>query len=60
MCAFLGLVRYLAPFLPNLADFTNTLTPFTTKAAGKLFPDWTTEAEEAFVGVKRLILSVDV
>ena len=36
MCAFLGLVRYLAPFLPNLADFTNTLTPFTTKAAGKL------------------------
>ena len=59
MRAFLGLVRYLAPFLPNFAGFTNTWTSFTTNAANKIFPEWTSEAEEVFLGVKRPVLGAD-
>jgi hypothetical protein len=31
ICAFLGLVRYVANFLSKLADHTTILTPLTTK-----------------------------
>ena len=57
--AFLGLVRYIAVFLPKLADFTHVLTPLTTKACDKLFPTWTPEHELAFRGIKSLVLSTD-
>ena len=40
--SFLGLVRYIATFLPKLADHTVILTPLTTKEARKAFPAWTT------------------
>jgi hypothetical protein len=35
VCAFLGLIRYVATFLPKLADHTTVLTPLTTKDAGE-------------------------
>lgn len=57
--AFLGLVRYIAVFLPKLADFTHILTPLTTKTCDKLFPAWTDEHESAFLGIKSLVLSTD-
>lgn len=38
VCAFLGLIQYLAIFLPNLANYTNILTLLTTKEAKKVFP----------------------
>jgi hypothetical protein len=36
--SFLGLVRYVAAFLPKLADHSTVLTPLTTKEAHKHFP----------------------
>ena len=38
MWSFLGLVRYIAVFLPNLTDPTVVLTPLTTKDAYKNVP----------------------
>ena len=35
---FLGLVRYIAAFLPTLADHTGVLTELTTKNSEKNFP----------------------
>jgi hypothetical protein len=57
--AFLGLVRYVAAFLPRLADHTTVLTPLTTKDARKHFPDWTTAHNDAFNTIKSLLLSAD-
>ena len=37
---FLGLVRYIADFLPLLADHTQILTPLTHKSADLAFPTW--------------------
>jgi len=56
---FLGLVRYVAIFLPKLADFTHILTPLTTKASDASFPTWTADHEAAFLGIKSLVLSAD-
>ena len=39
--SFLGLVRYIAAFLPNLTEHTAILTTLTTKALEKQFPKWT-------------------
>jgi hypothetical protein len=39
--SFLGLVRYLAPFLPKLADHTTVLDPLTKKECNRTFPEWT-------------------
>jgi Reverse transcriptase (RNA-dependent DNA polymerase) len=41
VCSFLGLVRYLALFLPNLAEYTCVLTPLTGKEMDKDWPRWT-------------------
>ncbi len=41
VCSFLGLVRYLATFLPNLADHTAVLTELTLKSCESVFPLWT-------------------
>jgi hypothetical protein len=57
--AFLGLIRYIAIFLPRLADHTTVLTPLTTKECCKTFPDWTAEHEQAFNTIKGLVLSAD-
>ncbi len=40
VCAFLGLVQYMAAFLLRLAEHTAVLTPFTMKEAEKMFPEW--------------------
>src|SRR6202046_1612675 len=57
--AFLGLVRYVAAFLPRLADHTTVLTPLTTKDTRKHFPDWTTAHNDTFNAIKSLVLSAD-
>jgi hypothetical protein len=38
--SFLELTRYVAVFLPKLAEFMRILTPLTTKEARKSFPEW--------------------
>jgi hypothetical protein len=55
--SFLGLVRYIAVFLPQLADFTTLLTPLTTKESRKNFPEWTTMHQTAFEAIKALMVS---
>ena len=57
--SFLRLVRYIACFLPQLADFTHILTPLTTKEAHREFPTWTTEHNTAFKGIKALVVSCE-
>ena len=55
--SFLRLVRYIATFLPKLADFTCILTPLTTKEARRAFPTWTQEHQMAFDAIKALVAS---
>jgi len=57
--AFLGLVRYIAVFLPRLADHTTVLMPLTTKECCKAFPNWTAEHDDAFNTIKGLVLSAE-
>ena len=57
--SFLGLVRYLATFLPNLAEHTGVLTELTLKRCDVLFPQWTPDHQHAFDSVKRLVASRD-
>ncbi|KAG9223840.1 hypothetical protein CCMSSC00406_0007702 [Pleurotus cornucopiae] len=54
---FLGLVRYLAIFLPRLADLTSTLTPLTNKAVGRDPVDWQPSHQDAFEKIKSLVVS---
>ena len=56
---FLGLVRYLATFLPNLATHTAILTPLTAKEANCNFPAWTSEHQFAFEAIKAIMVSHD-
>jgi hypothetical protein len=56
---FLGLTRYIATFLPALAEYTSVLTPLTTKECDKKFPPWTVEHQTAFDHIKRLVLGAD-
>jgi len=57
--SFLGLVRYVATFLPKLADHSSILTPLTTKDAQKHFPPWTADHQVAFESIKALVVSAD-
>lgn len=57
--AFLGLVRYILAFLPDLAKHSGILDPFTTKEAEKFFPEWGTRENEAFQAIKALVASRD-
>ena len=57
--AFLGLVRYISVFLPNLAEHTRLLTPLTTKECWKSFPEWAPEHQHAFESIKSLVISTD-
>ena len=55
--SFLGLVRYLAAFLPNLAHHTTILDELTTKDCDKTFPPWTAQHQMAFDAIKSLVTS---
>jgi hypothetical protein len=55
--SFLGLVRYIAVYLSNLAEHTSILTPLTSKEMDKNFPDWTSEHEDAFNAIKAAVVS---
>jgi hypothetical protein len=55
--SFLGLVRYIAVFLPHLADHTTVLIPLTTKECEKDFPTWSSTHQIAFDAIKSLIVS---
>lgn len=52
---FIGLMRYLAAFLPQLAEHTSVLTPLTTKDADLFFPRWTREHQHVFDAIKALV-----
>ena len=57
ICKFLGLVQYLAAFLPRLAEHRSVLTSLTTKEAQKEWPGWTPEHQQAFQNIKDIVLS---
>ena len=57
--SFLSLVRYIAGFLPKLADHTIVLTPLTTKDSHQHFPVWTAEHDFMFELIKTLVCSVE-
>ena len=57
--AFLGLVRYIAAFLPNLAEHTGVLTELTYNDCDKQFPPWLPRHQRAFDGIKQLVISRD-
>ena len=52
---FLGLVQYLATFLPRLAEHRSLLTPLTTKEAQKDWPGWTNVHQTAFQNIKGIV-----
>lgn len=52
---FLGLVWYIASFLPKLADHTYPLIPLTNKSM-KLIFSWTADHQFAFESIKALIV----
>ena len=56
--AFLGLVHYIAVFLPKLADYTHVLTPLMKKDAKSHF-SWSEEHQAAFDDIKALVVSTD-
>jgi RNase H-like domain found in reverse transcriptase len=56
---FLGLTRYIATFLPALAEYTSVLTPLTNKECDKAFPPWTADHQATFEQIKHLVLSTD-
>lgn len=55
--AFLGIVRYIAVYLPSLAEHTAVLTPLTTAESTKSFPPWTSLHQRAFDAIKSLVVS---
>lgn len=56
---FLGLVHYIAAFLPALAEYTSILTPFTRKEFNRGFPLWTEDHQQAFKAIKSLVVGRD-
>jgi hypothetical protein len=57
--SFIGLVWYLAAFLPNLASHTTVLSTLTTKAAEKSFPTWSNEHQHMFNSIKKIVVGQD-
>jgi Reverse transcriptase (RNA-dependent DNA polymerase) len=55
--SFLGLVRYIAAFLPNLAEHTSLLSPLTAKEFERNFPEWTADMQYAFESIKKTVIS---
>jgi hypothetical protein len=56
---FLGLVRYIAKFLPGLAEHTRILEKLTTKECDKTFPNWTDTHQSAFDAIKAIVVRRD-
>lgn len=56
---FLGLVQYLAAFLPRLAEHCSMLTPLMTKEAQKEWRGWTDQHQTVFQNIKDIILSAE-
>ena len=56
--AFLGLVQYIASFLPKLADHMYILTPLTNKCSKTQF-SWTVDHQCAFEAIKALVDGAD-
>jgi hypothetical protein len=56
---FLGLTRYIASFLPALAEHTSVLTPLTTKECDREFPIWELEHQKAFDAIKALVTGTE-
>lgn len=54
---FLGLVRYIATFLPNLAEHTQVLDKLNRKEYEKALPVWSDEYKHAFQAIKNLVVS---
>lgn len=55
--AFLGLVRYIGAFLPDLATHTDVLNELTNKDADRAFPHWTDRYQQAFEAIKSIVIS---
>ena len=55
--AFLDLVRYIAVFLPSLADHMGILTKLTMKDSEKNFPPWAPKYQIAFDAIKAIVTS---
>ena len=56
--AFLGLVQYIASFLPKLANHMYILTPLTNKCSKTQF-FWTADHQCAFEAIKALVVRAD-
>ena len=56
---FLGLVQYLAVFLPRLAEHRSMLMPLTTKEVQKEWPGWTAQHQTVFQNIKDIVLSAE-
>jgi hypothetical protein len=56
-CGFLGLIRYLATFLPKIADHTLVLDKLTQKECDKSFPKWTQRYQDTFNSIRELVAS---
>ena len=54
---FLGLVRYLQIFLPDLATHCKVLEELTQKRYEREFPEWTQNRQNAFDAIKQLVVS---
>ena len=57
--SFIGLVRYIAAFLPGLVEHTVALGDLITKEADHHFPKWTETYQWAFDSIKKLVVSRD-
>jgi hypothetical protein len=56
---FLGVIRYVAHFLPHLAAHTEILHHLTTKACDKKFPDWNQDHQFVFDQIKAIVVSTN-
>jgi hypothetical protein len=54
---FLGLVRYVATFLPGITEHTRILNELTLKECDAIFPAWSEKYETAFKKIKEAVLS---
>lgn len=57
MRVFLGLMRYISSYLPQLAEHTQILTPLTKKEFKSSFPAWTDDLNYVFEAIKKLVVS---
>lgn len=54
---FLGLIRYLNAFLPQLALPSDILNRLTWKDCNERFPEWTQKYQNAFNTIKEIVVS---